>query len=488
MRFPQNSRQSLSARILGLAFLNLVLVVVVMGYSVRSIYRTDVRSFAFAPIEDRILSVSRFISFDLLENDSQGWDSVLAKYSVNTPFQFYLFNGGGQQVAGKPVELPPSLQDWTHNVDASLTYSPHWNSGDSPGSQRGTAVFFLKREGKPKRYWAATHILMHYTDMDMYGHATLVWEFPRLWTSSYFVNLWPYLGMIAAVVAVTLLCWVPVIRSLLSAFSKLTYATGEIAQGNFDVKLPTARPDEIGQLSRSVEWMAKELSRLLNQQRRFVSDAAHELCSPTSRMLMVLAILEEQQLSEGSARYVQDLKEETEQMSQLVADLLAFSKTEFAAWDARREEIEVSSLISSVIELERIAPHAIQRNIDPDLTVFAVRNYLTKAIGNLLRNAQKYAGTYGPIEILGASIGNEISIEVRDSGPGLDPEDLENIFRPFYRPEFARTRETGGAGLGMAIVKNCVEACQGTVRCRNRSPHGLSIKIKLPKASVNNSG
>lgn len=482
--FPNKIGQSLSARILGLAFLNLALLVVVLGYSVRSIYRTDVRSFVFQPIADRILSVSRFISFDLLENNSQSWNSILAKYSAGTPLQFYLFDGAGRQIAGEKVALPPSLSMWSRSVDPSLTYSPHWNLSDRPYSQRGMGVLFLRHEKNPANYWAATHVLIHYPEMDMYGHATLVWRFKRLWTSSYFVNLWPYAGMISAAVVVTLLCWFPVTRNLLGAFSKLNYATAEIAHGNFAVDLPEERSDEIGQLSRSIGGMAKQISGLLDQQRRFVSDAAHELCSPTSRMQVLLAILEQQQLSPSSARYVEDLKEETQQMSQLVSDLLSFSKTEFGAWDAPLEEIELASLVSSVVEQERAGSQVIEQKVEPGTIVFGVRGYLTRAIANLLRNAQKYAGSYGPIEVVGFTAGNKVRLEIRDCGPGLNPEDMEAVFRPFYRPEFARTRETGGTGLGLAIVKNCVEACRGTVRCRNRSPHGLSVEITLPKGNA----
>ena len=229
--FLQNFRQSLSARILALAFLNLTLLIIILAYSIGPIYRTDVRSFMFAPIEDRILSVSRYISFDLLENGNQGWDSILAKYSANTPLHFYLFDAHGKQIAGKPIKIPPSLQDWTRNVDASLTYAPHWNAYEFPDSQRGPGQFYLKHYDDPDCYWAATHILIHYTDMNMYGHATLVWGFHRLWTSKYFINVWPYIGMIAAVVIVTLLCWIPVIRGLLGSISRLTQASAEIAQG-----------------------------------------------------------------------------------------------------------------------------------------------------------------------------------------------------------------------------------------------------------------
>ncbi len=487
MKYTRNSfRHSLSAKILGLVFLNISLILIVLTYSVGLIYRTGVRSFAFAPIADRILAVSRLISFDLLENDSEGWDYILAKYSAGTPLQFYLFDRKGKQIAGKPVELPASLHDWTRNIDTSLTYSPRWNYRDLPDAQRGTEVLFLKHEGNPGYYWAATHVLMHYTEIGMYGHATLVWRFSRLWTNSYFVNVWPYVGMISAVLVVTLLCWTPAIRGLLSSLSRLTTASSEIAQGNFQVDLPTSRLDEIGQLGRSLDGMAKQLAGLLDQQRRFVSDAAHELCSPASRMQVLLAIIEQQKSLQSCMPYIDDLKEETQLMSALVNDLLTFSKTEFGVWNAPFEEIEVGGLISSAIRQESIEPQAITQSVEQGMIVFGISSLITRAIANLLRNAMKYAGAYGPIEVVGKTVADEIVIEVNDHGPGLNPEDLERIFLPFYRPEFARTRDTGGTGLGLAIVKNCVEACRGTVRCRSRKPHGLSVEIRFPKAIADN--
>lgn len=480
--FLRTFRQSLSARILALAFLNLALLMIVLAYSVGPIYRTDVRSFMFAPIEDRILSVSRYISFDLLENGNQGWDSILAKYSANTPLHFYLFDAHGRQIAGKAIKLPPSLQGWTHNVDASLSYTPHWNAYEFPDSQRGTGVFYLRHEEDPDCYWAATHILIHYTDTDMYGHATLVWAFHRLWTSPYFINVWPYIGMIAAAVIVTLLCWIPVIRGLLGSISRLTQASAEIAQGNFSVQLRSSRKDEVGQLTRSIESMAGQLSVLVDQQRRFVSDAAHELCSPTSRMQVTLAIMEQEPAPRDMAPYLDDLKEEAQQLTELVSDLLSFSRTEIGAWDATIEEVELAPLIHSALQKERVAPQVVQLSLEQDLVVFGVRSYLARALGNLIRNAQSYAGSCGPIEITTKSVGKHALVEISDHGPGLGSDSLDKIFLPFYRPEFARSRQTGGAGLGLAIVKNCVEASRGEVVCRNRSPHGLLVEIRLERA------
>ncbi len=77
-----------------------------------------------------------------------------------------------------------------------------------------------------------------------------------------------------------------------------------------------------------------------------------------------------------------------------------------------------------------------------------------------------------------------VSLVVADSGPGVPEESLEQIFAPFYRLDASRSSETGGVGLGLAIVRSCVEACRGTVRCRNRQPSGLEVEIRLPAAEL----
>ena len=108
--------------------------------------------------------------------------------------------------------------------------------------------------------------------------------------------------------------------------------------------------------------------------------------------------------------------------------------------------------------------------------------YLLRSLANLVRNAIRYASHAGPITVSATERGNEVTIVVADHGPGLPDSELESVFRPFYRPEFARQRETGGAGLGLAIVRSCIEACGGAVSCRNRSPKGLEVAIRLARA------
>ena len=125
-------------------------------------------------------------------------------------------------------------------------------------------------------------------------------------------------------------------------------------------------------------------------------------------------------------------------------------------------------------------------DIDETLSVMADTELLSRALGNLVRNAIRYAGSQGPIQISAVSNAptSTVTLSVVDSGPGVPEASLEQIFDPFYRIESSRSRETGGVGLGLAIVKTCVEACQGKVIARNLKPSGLQVELTLKAAET----
>jgi two-component system sensor histidine kinase CpxA len=124
----------------------------------------------------------------------------------------------------------------------------------------------------------------------------------------------------------------------------------------------------------------------------------------------------------------------------------------------------------------------VETHLDERTDVLAHPEYLFRSLANVVRNAIRYAGDFGPIVISAQEKDGMVSITVADQGPGIPEAELESVLKPFYRPELARQRETGGVGLGLAIVQTCIEACGGTIHCRNRSPKGLEVEIKLPIA------
>jgi two-component system, OmpR family, sensor histidine kinase CpxA len=184
------------------------------------------------------------------------------------------------------------------------------------------------------------------------------------------------------------------------------------------------------------------------------------------------------------APHIQTLHDEIQEMFALVNELLSFSKAGMNPESVLLAPVNLHSLVERAIARECFAGARIESNIPPGLAALANEAFLLRALSNILRNAVRYAGSAGPIEIRGARQDGLVLLTVADCGPGLPPTELEEVFQPFYRPEAARTRETGGAGLGLAIVRSCVEACHGTVDCRNRQPHGLKLIVRLPASSL----
>jgi two-component system sensor histidine kinase CpxA len=166
-------------------------------------------------------------------------------------------------------------------------------------------------------------------------------------------------------------------------------------------------------------------------------------------------------------------------MSELIEDLLFYSRTRNAPITIPTEAVLLAPLVDEVIDREGLADKGILTNVPPDLSVQASSAHLRRAIANLLRNAQQYAGESGHVEVAATVKDGSAHIFVTDHGPGIPEEELEQVFAPFYRVEYARSRRTGGTGLGLAIVKSSIEACGGTVSCRNLHPSGLQVEMIL---------
>jgi two-component system sensor histidine kinase CpxA len=144
--------------------------------------------------------------------------------------------------------------------------------------------------------------------------------------------------------------------------------------------------------------------------------------------------------------------------------------------------VNVAETVRRVLGREAVDGVHVESQLDERTEVLAHPEYLSRSLANVVRNAIRYAGECGPIVISAQEEDDMVSITVADQGPGIRDAELEAVFKPFYRPEYARQRKTGGVGLGLAIVRTCIEACGGTVECRNRSPKGLEVEIKLPIA------
>jgi two-component system sensor histidine kinase CpxA len=472
-------RLSLPIKILLLAVTNLLFLLAIAIIFLSHSSRLSWDSLLLAPSEDRILSSARLLALELQRTPLSQQDALLANLSHEFGVEAYLFRNDGQQVAGKPIQLPeevlhalggPPPRDFPEPRDLPDAPGQRPPVGDLPDDP----LFHVKTT-QPARHWIGVHIPIRSSDTPELVRGVVLFTADSWFSGSLFFDFRPWLFALAAVFLVTLLCWAPFLRNLTRSIRQLTVATERIAEGQFDVQLHETRLDELGQLSQAIQRMATRLSQLVNGQKRFLGDVAHELCSPIARIQFALGILQ-QRIGDAT---LEDLHEEVQHMSSLVQELLQFSKASIQNSARPLESVNLAESAQSAAEREAIP---IQMEIDPMLRAQADSAALNRALSNLIRNASRYAGAAGPIQVSASRQDGQVRIVVSDHGPGLPEEEFERVMSPFYRPELARTREGGGVGLGLAIVKSCVEACQGTVRLRNRQPHGLEVEITLKSA------
>jgi two-component system sensor histidine kinase CpxA len=345
------------------------------------------------------------------------------------------------------------------------------------GGERGR---FVLHAGSPAAYWVGLRVPFVSAERGRPLPTMLVARIGSLWGLLRFLNLQSWLLAATGVLALSVLFWWPLMRGITRSLGQLTAATEQIADGHFETRVPAARRDEIGRLGESVNRMAARLDAHMTGQRKFLGDVAHELCSPLARLQMATGILGERAPADLRDT-VGDVREEVQQMSALVNELLLFTKAGMQPREVVLQELALATLVAQVLAREA-AEDRVTVNLPPDLRVRADADLLARAIGNLVRNALRYAGDSGGITVSARLEGNRAVIAVEDDGPGVPADALDRLGEPFYRPEAARTRELGGVGLGLSIVRGSVAACGGDVRFANREPHGFRAEIRLAAA------
>jgi signal transduction histidine kinase len=379
------------------------------------------------------------------------------------------------------------------------------NGGDPPMNRPPgprPEVFMIKTDEPKARYWAGVDIPVvvqaegteELPNENLLGlrrvqrgqnqvqyHATLVAVSDTMGGAGLFSDPLQWVNILIVAVVLSVLFWLPMVRNITRPIAEVTAATERIAEGKFDTRVGTSRTDEIGRVGQAVDHMADRLDGFVKGQRRFLGDISHELCSPIARIQAALGILG-QRADDEQKKYVKDVQDEVEHMSELVNELLLFSQEGVNPKTIELEPVSLRKVIDQIIEREGDKSSQIRISVDEALSVIANSQRLSLALGNLVRNAVQYAGKAGPITLAAKQEDNSIIINITDNGPGLPEDCLPRIFDPFYRPELSRGRDTGGVGLGLAIVKTCVEACNGTVACRNREPSGLKFTIHLDAA------
>jgi two-component system sensor histidine kinase CpxA len=288
-------------------------------------------------------------------------------------------------------------------------------------------------------------------------------------------------GISSALVLGSIAFWIPLCRRITRPIRRVQRAASALAQGNFHVRVPVERRDELGSLATSLNELAAQLEGVLSSKYQFLSDIAHELGSPLARMEWALSIAETKAGAEMHPELA-DIREEVTQMSALLRELLSFSKDGITP-DQKLESVCLRTVANAALLQETAPTERVDMRQLEALRVQANPHLLQRAVANVVRNALRYAGPASLLRVESERTPCGILLRVSDNGPGVAPEDLNRLCEPFFRPESARSRQTGGVGLGLSIVKRCVEACAGTLTLRPAQPTGLSVEIILQEAA-----
>jgi heavy metal sensor kinase len=274
---------------------------------------------------------------------------------------------------------------------------------------------------------------------------------------------------------------------VLSPVGAMADKVRQITADSLGERLPVGNPqDEFGRLATVFNDTLSRLHDSFDRLRRFASDASHELRTPLTAMRSVGEIA--LQAPPGSARYrevIGSMLEEVDRLTRLVDSLLLLTRADGGSAGPAREVVELAALAGSVTEHLRILAEERQQSLSVDAaaSVEAVcdPDILRLGLMNLLHNAIKYTPNGGAIRVRArATASGESSIEVQDTGPGIPLAHRERIFERFYRVDPGRARESGGAGLGLAIARWAVAANGGRIELESEESKGSLFRIVLP--------
>ncbi len=280
----------------------------------------------------------------------------------------------------------------------------------------------------------------------------------------------------ALVLGLALLTWLVVGRSL-QPVEAIRARVAEIGAEALDQRVPDpGTDDEIGSLAGTMNRMLERLERSAERQRRFVSDASHELRSPLASIRTQIEVaLTHPGLMDWTGVGMGVL-EESRRMERLVNDLLALARADEGVIVARTEEVNLGELVVS--EAGHVEALEVDLSAVADASARGDALGLRRVVRNLIDNAARHANSRLSFEVQRDR--KEVRIVVEDDGSGIPEEDRERVFDRFTRLEEGRTRDAGGAGLGLAVVRETVEAHGGTVTVETGSRGGARMVVRLP--------
>lgn len=287
------------------------------------------------------------------------------------------------------------------------------------------------------------------------------------------------------VILVAGLLSLPLARTMVRRIGALAVGTHRLSSGDFTARVRDSGSDELSQLASDFNQLATTLEQNEQVRKQWIADISHELRTP-------LAVLrgEIEALQDGvrpmTRQALDSLHSEVLQLTRLVGDLYQLSLTDLGGLSYHKRAVDVVALLETSLAAYRHQFASRQLELatylpDSSVVIHADVERLRQLFENLLENSLRYTAAGGRLEVVLTERGEAIEVVFRDSAPGVADADLERLFERLYRVEGSRNRATGGAGLGLSICRNIVEAHGGRINAQTSRLGGVEMLLQLPK-------
>jgi signal transduction histidine kinase len=293
--------------------------------------------------------------------------------------------------------------------------------------------------------------------------------------------------LIAGVLSLILMIFIHFILSniLTRPLIKMKTATEKISKGDFNVRLPRAGNDELGQLSNSIQKLSDDLETIKAERAEFLANISHELRTPLTYVQGYTNVARREGIGEQErTEYLQIIEEETDTIVKLVENFFELAKHDENGFTIFKESFDLCPFLNRLYT--KVNPAFLTKGLslrfhcEEDLIIQADPIRLEQIFLNLLDNARKYSEEDTTVTLTVTPDSKGVLFTLEDEGIGIDQAELPNIFNRLYRVEKSRKRELGGSGLGLSIVKELVEAHKGEIHVRSTVTKGTIVQIKIP--------
>jgi signal transduction histidine kinase len=260
-------------------------------------------------------------------------------------------------------------------------------------------------------------------------------------------------------------------RWLTRPIRKMAAAVHALHPDNESAKVPEKGPWEVRELGRAFNDMQRRIKRLIDERTRALAAVSHDLRTPLTRLKL--------RLEDVNPATASAMAADIDELEQMIEATLSYLKGDGAGEQPRT--IDLAALLETLVSDSLDRGQEVSVSGPRSQIIFGRRIGLKRAFANLIQNALKY-GSCARVSIL--VLPETVEVQIDDDGPGIPPDKLSLALEPFVRLEDSRSRETGGAGLGLAIAKANIQADGGTLALSNRAEGGLRAAVTLPLAKA----